>query len=124
MILLKKISLIFALIFFTKIYSQKNDIHQKIYIVKNKSSDYYKDLNYFQDFAAIGTKEKTNRFELSNKWIRIYKYKGQYILYVPCDLMNDTKIVIDDEKIQLKASEIVDYKIKCIKKKGENIIIK
>lgn len=38
--------------------------------------------------------------------------------------MNDTKIVIDDEKIQLKASEIVDYKIKCIKKKGENIIIK
>lgn len=131
MILLKKISLIFALIFFTKIYSQKNDtifikndIHQKIYIVKNKSSDYYKDLNYFQDFAAIGKKEKTNQFELSNKWIRIYKYKGQYILYVPCDLMNDTKIVIDDEKIQLKASEIVDYKIKCIKKKGENIIIK
>lgn len=128
----KKIYLLLAFVLYAVTYSQTNndtlfikkDNHQKIYIEKNKNSNYYKDLNNFKDFAAINTKEKINQVGLSTKWIRIYKYKGKYILYAPCDWMNDTKIMIDDNKIQFKNAETVDHKIKCIKKRDENVIIK
>lgn len=130
MILLKRVCLLFVIMFSAKIYSQndtafiKKDIHQKIYIEKNKNSNYYKEINNFQDFEAIDSKEKINQLGIANKWIRVYKYEGQYVLYAPCDWINDTKIVIDDNKIQFKNAETIDYKIKSLRKKDGKVFIK
>lgn len=102
----------------------KKDNDQKIYIEKNRNSDNYKYLNDFNDFRVRTSSKKLKTLNFSEKWIRIYRYKKSYILYSPCDWMNDTKIFIDDKKIQFKNSEISEFKIKSIKKKDENIFIR
>lgn len=98
----------------------KNDKSQKIFIESNRDSDYYKYLDDFKNFKI--TKNYSNI--MNQKWIRIYNYNSGYFLYAPCDWTYDTKIIIDRKYLQIKNSEISHYKIKHIKKKNDEILVK
>jgi len=102
----------------------KNEKHHKIYIEKNRNSDWYKYIAEFRDFNTEFSSEKIIQFGLKSRWMRIYKYQGEYFLYAPCDWMYDTKIIMNDTKFQIQNSETVIFDIKSIKKSTDNIFIK
>lgn len=100
----------------------KKDQQQAIYILKNRNSPHYNSMKNFQEFEELENKNKN--FGLASKWIQIYRYNESYLLYTPCDEINEVKYVISDDKIHIKSSEITSYNICKINRKGKNIIIK
>lgn len=88
----------------------KKDEHQKIYIEKNRKSKYYSYLKNFSHFKNLKN-DKIISQGLNSKWVKIYKYKGKYILYAPCDWSVDTKIIISNNKIQIRGFETYIYSI-------------
>lgn len=102
----------------------KKDKFQKIFIDKNKNSEYYKLIADFTGFNISKDSLKIKQQSLHIKWMQIYNYKGGYYLYSPCDQINDLKYVINNNEIQVKSSEIITYKIVSLKKRKQSIYIK
>lgn len=102
----------------------KNDKFQKIFIDKNKNSEYYKLIADFTGFKISKDSLKIKQQSLNIKWVQIYNYKGGYYLYSPCDQINDLKYVINNNDVQVKSSEIITYKIVSLKKRKYNVYIK
>lgn len=128
MSLKRNFTLILIIILWINAYSQNNDTVfiknnnlQKIYINEDKESNYYNLINNFDDFFL--TKELDIE-DLESKWLKIYKYKNNYVLYYPCDGAYDFKAVINQKKIQYKRTEVTSYDIINIKRKRGNVIIK
>ena len=87
MSLKRNFTLILIIILWINAYSQNNDTVfiknnnlQKIYINEDRESNYYNLINNFDDFFL--TKE-LNIEDLESKWLKIYKYKNNYVLYYP-----------------------------------------
>ena len=96
------------------LFLEKNKYH-RIFIEKNKNSNYYNSILDFIEFEPVDKTRKIESFGIKPKWIRIYQYKNNYFLYAPCDWIYDLKYVIDDNKIQIKSSELGSFKIYSIK---------
>lgn len=105
------------------IFIKKNKF-QKIFIDKSKNSDYYKSIADFTDFNTSESSSKFKNELFNSKWIQIHTYKKEYFLYFPCDLINELKYVINNDKIQIKSSEIVTYSIISFKRKKQKTYIK
>ncbi|PZU05197.1 MAG: hypothetical protein DI622_19315, partial [Chryseobacterium sp.] len=76
----------------------KNDKFQKVFIDKNKNSDFYKLISDFTGFNTVKNFIKVNNQILNSKWIQVHNYKGEYFLYYPCDQINDLKYVINSDQ--------------------------
>ena len=98
------------------LYLEKNKSHQ-VFIEKNKMSNYYNSILDFRGFKPNSTK-KNKYLDIKSKWLRVYKYNNHYFLYAPCDWIYDLKYVIDNDRIQIKSTEIVEYKIYSKKRRG------
>ncbi|MCU7614115.1 hypothetical protein N0B16_06665 [Chryseobacterium sp. GMJ5] len=128
---LKYIFSFFFLVFFIIGYAQSKDTvfikknkNQRIYFLQNKNLNYYNTLIDFSDFNINEHTQKIKSLGINSKWIRIYKYKNEYYLYIPCDDMNNTKYLIDDSSLQIKSSEILSYRVCSVKRKKEKKKIK
>lgn len=104
------------------IFIKKNK-YQRIYILQDRNS---KEYNSLIDFSNFNTNVKISKLEslgMNSKWLPLYKYSGNYYLYIPCDLINDKKYLIDNNNIQIQSSEVTNYTINSVKKEKENIFI-
>lgn len=104
------------------IFIKKNK-YQRVYILQDKNS---KEYNSLIDFSNFNTNVKTSKLEslgMNSKWLPVYKYSGNYYLYIPCDVINDRKYLITDKNIQIQSSEVTSYVINSIKKEQKNVFI-
>ncbi|WP_344828752.1 hypothetical protein [Chryseobacterium ginsenosidimutans] len=127
---MKKILLLFLLSFLFTVNAQSNDTvfikknkSQRVYILQDRNSNEY---NSLIDFSNFNTNVKTSELEslgMNSKWLPVYKYSGNYYLYIPCDVINDRKYLITDNNIQIQSSEVTSYVINSIKKEQKNVFI-
>jgi hypothetical protein len=113
---MKNIIPIIVMIISTVCFSQKKDIliksdeTNKIYLVQNKSSKLYDKLSNFSDFDVVfDEKDKTNG--VNSKWLKVEKYKNNYVLYAPCDWINERKMIIENYHLKIKHGEIEKYNL-------------
>ncbi|GAA4158232.1 hypothetical protein GCM10022217_19180 [Chryseobacterium ginsenosidimutans] len=128
--MMKKILLLFLLSFLFTVNAQSNDTvfikknkSQRVYILQDRNSNEY---NSLIDFSNFNTNVKTSELEslgMNSKWLPVYKYSGNYYLYIPCDVINDRKYLITDNNIQIQSSEVTSYVINSIKKEQKNVFI-
>src|SRR5690554_8175012 len=90
---MKKVILGFIFLSFlhNNVYSQNDTIfidkvsENKIFILQNKHSEHHQILSNFKGFPNYS--EDSKKGEIINvNWIPLYKFKGQFYLYVPCDI--------------------------------------
>lgn len=96
------------------VFIQKDSVlgtAQSIYFDYNRNSKFYDQLNYwtFDKFDTLTylhsldyLKEKNFNLNKSTpvistqKWVSLYKYKGKYYVYKPCDFLFHYKVSIND----------------------------
>ena len=91
----------------------------KVYLIKDKTSKLYTQLLDFTDFDSVFDKnDKSNG--RNSKWLRVEKYNKNYVLYAPCDWINDRKMIIENFHLKIKHGEIQKYKLVKHGNLGEN----
>lgn len=91
-------------------YDDKLGSKQSIYQLKKSNIDQYKsitnfELNEFEKEVLQSQNEaiKKNKKSFPNitetQWIKVYKYKGDFYVYQPCDFINERKMSIDNSII-------------------------
>jgi hypothetical protein len=102
------------------VFYKKNSF-DKIYLEKNKKSKYYKYLIQFTDFKINSPEKLVKSLGLGTRFVKVYQYKKNYLLYAPCDWCTHTQVQILDENIQFRNCESIGYKILSLKKISKNI---
>ena len=82
----------------------------KVYLIQDKTSKLYAQLLDFSDFDSVFDKnDKSNG--RNSKWIKVEKFRGNYVLYAPCDWMNERKMIIENSHLKIKHGEVAKYKL-------------
>ena len=88
---------------------QKNNTNT-IHLIKDKNSKLYNKLLDFSDFDVVYDKnDQTNG--RNTKWIKVEKFQNKFVLYLPCNSINERKMIIENFHLKIKMDSIEKYKL-------------
>ena len=89
----------------------KKEKNHSIYIDSNPYSPYYEMLTNFKSSEKNKNLINDKDLDLPKKWIKLYLYKNNYVLYAPCDWCYNSLINFSSKNIFFEECEFSSNKV-------------